>query len=44
MAALFAVDVRTINEHLKTIYKQGEVKQEVTIRKFRIVQAEAFPF
>lgn len=40
MAALFAVDVRTINEHLKTIYEQGEVEQEATIRKFRIVQKE----
>lgn len=40
MAALFAVDVRTINEHLKTIYEQGEVKPEATIRKFRIVQKE----
>jgi hypothetical protein len=40
MAALFAVDVRTINEHLKTIYEQGEVEPEATIRKFRIVQKE----
>jgi len=32
--------VRTINEHLKTIYEQGEVKPEATIRKFRIVQKE----
>jgi hypothetical protein len=40
MAALFAVDVRTINEHLKTIYEQGEVELEATIRKFRIVQKE----
>ncbi len=40
MAALFAVDVRTINEHLKTIYEQGEVEPEATIRKFRIVQTE----
>ena len=44
MATLFDVDVRTINEHLKNIYEQGEVKPEATIRKFRIVQAEAFPF
>jgi len=40
MAALFAVDVRTINEHLKTIYEQGEVEPEATIRKFRIVQSK----
>jgi hypothetical protein len=37
---LMAVDVRTINEHLKTIYEQGEVEPEATIRKFRIVQKE----
>ena len=40
MAALFNVDVRTINEHLKNIYEQGEVMLEATIRKFRIVQKE----
>jgi len=40
MATLFNVDVRTINEHLKNIYAQGEVAPESTIRKFRIVQIE----
>jgi len=40
MAILFNVDVRTINEHLKNIYAQGEVAPESTIRKFRIVQIE----
>lgn len=40
MAALFDVDVRTINEHLKNIYAQQELRPEVTIRKFRIVQKE----
>ena len=40
MASLFEVDVRTINEHLQNIYAQGEVVQERTIRKFRIVQTE----
>ena len=38
MATLFEVDVRTINEHLKNIYAQGEQTEEATIRKFRIVQ------
>ena len=38
MAALFDVDVRTVNEHLKNIYTQGEISPEATIRKFRIVQ------
>ena len=40
MATLFEVDVRTINEHLKNIYAQGEQTEEATIRKFRIVQLE----
>ena len=40
MASLFDVDIRTINEHLKNIYKQGELMVEATIRKFRIVQIE----
>jgi hypothetical protein len=40
IAALFEVDVRTINEHLKNIYQQGELIKEATIRNFRIVQIE----
>ncbi len=40
MGELFEVDVRTINEHLKNIYGQGEQTEEATIRKFRIVQIE----
>jgi hypothetical protein len=40
MAALFDVDVRTVNEHLKNVYEQREVTPEATIRKFRIVQTE----
>ena len=40
IAQLFAVDVRTVNEHLKNIYEQDELNHEATIRKFRIVQIE----
>lgn len=40
MAELFAVDVRTINEHLKNIFGTQEVQREATVRKFRIVQTE----
>ncbi len=40
MAELFQKDVRTINEHIKNIYEDGELDQESTIRKFRIVQTE----
>ncbi|NIK73791.1 hypothetical protein FHS56_001304 [Thermonema lapsum] len=40
MALLFDKDVRTINEHIKNIYKEGELLEKATIRKFRIVQKE----
>jgi len=40
IAELFQKDVRTINEHIKNIYDEGEAEAEATIRKFRIVQQE----
>ena len=40
MAELFGVEVPTINYHLKEIYKSGELAEEATIRKIRIVQQE----
>jgi hypothetical protein len=40
MAELFGVDVRTVNEHLKNIFKTKELSEEATIRKIRIVQKE----
>lgn len=40
MAELFGVEVPTINYHLKEIYNSGELKEEATIRKIRIVQQE----
>ncbi len=40
MASLFDVEVNTINYHLKEIFKSGEIQEERTIRKFRIVQTE----
>ncbi|MBF0503298.1 MAG: virulence RhuM family protein [Candidatus Riflebacteria bacterium] len=40
IAELFQKDVRTINEHLSNIFEEGELSQEVTIRKFRIVRHE----
>jgi len=40
MAELFGVEVHTINYHLKEIYASGELKEEATIRKIRIVQKE----
>ena len=40
IAKLFDVDVRTINEHLKNIYKNHELVENATVRNFRIVQKE----
>lgn len=40
MAELFNVNISTINEHLKNIFSTGEIPEEGTIRKFRIVQNE----
>lgn len=40
MAELFEKDVRTINEHIKNIYSTGELGQNSTIRKFRLVRQE----
>lgn len=40
MAELFSVDVRTISEHLRSIFDSEEIQKEATIRKFRTVQTE----
>lgn len=40
MAELFDVDISTINEHLKNIYKTEELEEKSTIGKFPIVQKE----
>ena len=40
IAKLFDVDVRTVNEHLKNIYKNHELVESSTIRNFQIVQKE----
>ncbi|PQA76158.1 virulence RhuM family protein [Rhodoferax sp. TS-BS-61-7] len=40
MAELFAVDVRTVSEHINNIYAAGELVREATLRKFRTVQPE----
>ena len=40
MAALYDVDVRTINYHIKKILEDNELNENSTIRKFRIVQNE----
>ena len=40
MAELFGVDIRTISEHLQTIFKSGELQQDSVIRKFRNTAAD----
>ena len=40
MAELYDKDVRTINEHLINTFSEGELAQNSTIRKFRIVRQE----
>ncbi|MBP3868340.1 MAG: virulence RhuM family protein [Solobacterium sp.] len=40
MAALYDVDVRTINDHIQKVFGDGELDKAATIRKFRIVQTE----
>jgi len=40
IAKLFDVNVATINEHLKNLFKTNELEENSTIRKFLIVQKE----
>jgi hypothetical protein len=40
IAELFAVDVRTVSEHLKNIFSSGELGEDSVIRKFRITAAD----
>jgi hypothetical protein len=37
---LFGKDTRTVNEHLRNIFAEGELDATATIRKFRIVRRE----
>jgi hypothetical protein len=39
----FDKDVRTINEHLRNLYEEGEIDAGATIRKFRIVRGVPMP-
>jgi prophage maintenance system killer protein len=40
MAELFDKNVRTINEHVKNVFKEGELVEDSVIRKFRITAAD----
>ncbi len=40
MGELFGKSVKTINEHVSNVFKEGELPKESTIRNFRTVQKE----
>ncbi len=40
MGALYDVNVRTVNEHLKKIFADSELQEDAVIRKFRITAAD----
>ncbi len=40
IANAFDINIRTVNEHIKNIYKTEELSEKPTIRNFRIVQRE----
>ena len=40
MAELFGGDVRTVSEHLRNVYSSGELVEEGTLRKIRMVRTE----
>lgn len=40
MSELFGVEVNTVNHHLREIFRSGELSEEPTVRKIRIVQHE----
>ena len=40
LATIYGVNIATINEHIKNIYKDNELEEDSTIRKFLIVQKE----
>ena len=40
MAELFGVDVRTVSEHLRNVYDSGELAEQATLRKIRMVRIE----
>jgi hypothetical protein len=40
MAEPFAVDVRTVSEHLKNIFSHDELVEDAVVRKFRITAVD----
>ena len=44
MADLFQKDVRTISEHIRNIFEEGELPPEAVVRNFRITAADNKPY
>jgi len=40
MAELFQKDIRTINEHIRNVFSEGELHEPAVIRKFRITASD----
>jgi prophage maintenance system killer protein len=40
MSQLFQKDVRTINDHIKNVFKEGELEENSVIRKYRITASD----
>lgn len=40
MTELFGKDKRTISDHIRNVFEEGELLEEATVRKFRTVQTE----
>jgi hypothetical protein len=40
MAELLQKDVRTINEHIRNVFSEGELREEAVVRKFRITASD----
>lgn len=38
MGKLFGKDKRTISEHINNVFKEGELEEQATVRKFRTVR------
>ena len=40
MSTLFEKDLRTVSEHLRNVFKEGELAESAVVRKFRITAAD----
>ena len=40
MSELFAKNVRTVSEHIRNVFKEGELREEAVVRNFRITAAD----